>query len=325
HPLALLNITDHFTRVRVQAASQTELLRVIGVLLGTQAGRKVSICNSFEVKVTLLPREGTSQGRPGLAVDEAYLASKQEHIKQVFPTLDAIGWYALGAEPTAVELELQEKYFQPRIDLPLFLQFDARALLKREPYGRPSLKNRTGLPLAVYEPFYDVERTSFIEVPDYSVETEPTQRLALAALAQAEGATMANSAPLEVGDALPAHVAQDSPVLLHLSRQHATARSPSDHTLLREINSLASQLPCLPGEAAQDQPSDTSNLLYREFNDILLGSYLSSLTRCSSHLLDLMASYDASQSTALRARAQQLESQYHHSKEYHFKGRRARH
>lgn len=73
---------------------------------------------------------------------------------------------------------------------------------------KPSLKNRTDLPLAIYEPFYDVNRTIFIEAPDYAVETESTQRMALAAMAQAEGASIAGPAPMEESDSA---ATQDSP------------------------------------------------------------------------------------------------------------------
>lgn len=73
---------------------------------------------------------------------------------------------------------------------------------------KPSLKNRTDLPLAIYEPFYDVKRTIFIEVPDYAVETESTQRMALAAMAQAEGASIAGPVPMEESDS---SATQDSP------------------------------------------------------------------------------------------------------------------
>ncbi|KAJ9061655.1 hypothetical protein DSO57_1039819 [Entomophthora muscae] len=185
---------------------------------------------------------------------------------------------------------------------------------------KPSLKNRTDLPLAIYEPFYDVTRTIFIEVPDYAVETESTQRMALAAMAQAEGASTSGPVPMEESELA---VIQDSPALLHLNRQRATVSMlqsrievlmlylqdvndgvlPPDHEIMREINSLVSQLPFSQGNTNQDLPKATSNLLYREFNDILLGSYLSSLTECSSQLVNLTNSAQTLRLYSLRSRS----------------------
>ena len=83
HPLVIMNISDHFTRVRMQqeeetglptGALQIELFHVkvyvssvYGVLLGTQKGRSIEICNSFEVVVGV-----------GRQLDRDYFASKEE-------------------------------------------------------------------------------------------------------------------------------------------------------------------------------------------------------------------------------------------------------
>ena len=51
HPLVIINISDHFTRGRTQAAADQPAPRVFGVLIGAQTGRHVEIANSFEIKV----------------------------------------------------------------------------------------------------------------------------------------------------------------------------------------------------------------------------------------------------------------------------------
>jgi COP9 signalosome complex subunit 6 len=49
HPLVLMNVSDHYTRYKAQCAAGEEPPRVLGCLLGMQAGnREVEICNSFE-------------------------------------------------------------------------------------------------------------------------------------------------------------------------------------------------------------------------------------------------------------------------------------
>lgn len=69
HPLVVMNISDHFTRIRVQEGDvgtppKGEILNeahhlyaaflcslVYGALLGVQEGRSIEICNSFELLV----------------------------------------------------------------------------------------------------------------------------------------------------------------------------------------------------------------------------------------------------------------------------------
>ena len=68
--LVLINISDHHTRTRANApAGSKEGIRVLGCLLGQQAGRVVDISNSFEMRY----REGSSA-----EIDEAFLHKKME-------------------------------------------------------------------------------------------------------------------------------------------------------------------------------------------------------------------------------------------------------
>ena len=50
--LVIINISDHFTRTRVNDGAPADaLIRVVGCLLGQQNGRDIHISNSFEVNV----------------------------------------------------------------------------------------------------------------------------------------------------------------------------------------------------------------------------------------------------------------------------------
>ena len=48
HPLVILNISDHHTRVKAQRNGIAT--RVLGCVIGIQTGRTVEIFNSFELK-----------------------------------------------------------------------------------------------------------------------------------------------------------------------------------------------------------------------------------------------------------------------------------
>ena len=67
--LALINISDHFVRIRANGLAEGSG-RVYGCLLGQQPGREVSISNSFEMKII--------DGMEGPEIDEAFLTKKQD-------------------------------------------------------------------------------------------------------------------------------------------------------------------------------------------------------------------------------------------------------
>ena len=67
--LVLINISDHFVRVRANGLSQ-DSGRVYGCLLGQQIGREVSVSNSFEMIVK------DKMGEP--EIDDAFLVKKQD-------------------------------------------------------------------------------------------------------------------------------------------------------------------------------------------------------------------------------------------------------
>jgi COP9 signalosome complex subunit 6 len=68
HPLVLVNISDHWTRNKVQQNKENP--RVIGALLGVQTGRNIEIFNSFELVFSVV--DGA------IVIDTAFLLKKQE-------------------------------------------------------------------------------------------------------------------------------------------------------------------------------------------------------------------------------------------------------
>ncbi len=85
--LALINISDHFVRIRANGLAQGSG-RVYGCLLGQQTGREVSISNSFELKVI--------DGMEGPDIDEAFLAKKQDQCEPPCPSPSAATQTASG-------------------------------------------------------------------------------------------------------------------------------------------------------------------------------------------------------------------------------------
>lgn len=67
HPLVLIQISDHITRIRAQGGAEQ---RVVGCVLGVQSSRTVEITNAFELKYTV------QNGQ--LVLDKDFLLLKQD-------------------------------------------------------------------------------------------------------------------------------------------------------------------------------------------------------------------------------------------------------
>jgi COP9 signalosome complex subunit 6 len=92
----------------------SEFYLVIGALLGTQTGREVDIVNTFEMAVLDNNKidHAFIEGRRDQCMHFNYnLVSvvHQRPDKQVFPSLEFIGWYTVTPQPTAKHVALQEQ------------------------------------------------------------------------------------------------------------------------------------------------------------------------------------------------------------------------
>jgi COP9 signalosome complex subunit 6 len=74
HPLVILNISEHWTRLTAQVGNSVPTL---GALIGKQKDRTIEIMNSFELSYNIL--EDSS-----LIIDRDYYNSKEEQFKQVY-------------------------------------------------------------------------------------------------------------------------------------------------------------------------------------------------------------------------------------------------
>ncbi len=146
------------------------LLAVYGVLLGTQQGREIDIQNSFEITL-----DATASADSPPIVNHAFLKARQSQYKQVFPTLDLLGWYTVGEVPTPRDLEIHKQ----------LLAYNETPLLVQLSQTVASFENAeaTGaLPIRVYESVVEVvqgETASFFVPAGYKIETGEAERIAV--------------------------------------------------------------------------------------------------------------------------------------------------
>merc|ERR1712123_157310 len=100
HPLVLLSVTDHFTRV-----GKTGSGRVVGILLGkwTMGGTELDISNSFA-----LPFDEDSKDSKIWFLDHDYLDSMFSMFKKVNARERIVGWYHTGPRLKANDMAIHE-------------------------------------------------------------------------------------------------------------------------------------------------------------------------------------------------------------------------
>lgn len=112
HPLVIMNVAEHWTRLRAQENTQ---LAVIGALIGRQQGRNYEIVNSYELIFDNI--EGD------LILDTSFSEQKESQFKQVFPDLDFLGWYSIGESPTEADHKIHKQMCAIK-ELPIFLKLN---------------------------------------------------------------------------------------------------------------------------------------------------------------------------------------------------------
>eukprot|EP01064_Diplonema_japonicum_P000689 TRINITY_DN1044_c0_g10_i2.p1 TRINITY_DN1044_c0_g10~~TRINITY_DN1044_c0_g10_i2.p1 ORF type:complete len:300 (+),score=67.65 TRINITY_DN1044_c0_g10_i2:76-975(+) len=262
HPLVVLNISDHWTRTSVMAEKSQ---RVIGALLGVQTGRTVEIHTSFELATD------QEKGQGVVTLDVKYLEDKKNHYMQVFPTYDLVGWYTTGQSLTDADTSLHKTIMRYN-ESPLLMVMDTTP---------PA--TATSLPVYLYETVVQVKndtpKYSFCSVA-YTIESEESERISIDNVAHGTGSTSIATPIKMYRDALLMLQKRVRVVVAYL-KGVKEGKHGLNHSVLREINALCHLLP------TQSVPSFQA-AYEAEYSDVLLISYLSTLTRATNNLSELV-------------------------------------
>ncbi|BGP37457.1 hypothetical protein JCM10449v2_001363 [Rhodotorula kratochvilovae] len=284
HPLAILQQSDHWTRVSLQAG--TTDVRIAGALLGTQAGRDIEIFNSFELVV-----KANDAGT--LELDKTYFNTRREQFKQVFPTLDFLGWYTVGQAPTPEDTALHKQFFEYN-ESPLFLQLS--------PSSASSASK--DLPVTVYESVIELlagEPTPVFVPAPYEIVTGEAERVAVEGVSKpAEGTEGGAGGSLIVAlstqrSALQM-LADRIAVVVQYLRAVTAGEARQDPETLRMIAALLGSLQgsaeeeelATAAEGAGEARDGLRGEFMTEYNDVLLTTYLSTLTKQLETANDLL-------------------------------------
>jgi len=195
--------------------------------------------------------------------------------KQVFPSLELIGWYTVAQSPTSRHIALHEQ-FVPYTPTPI--------LLILQPEAQSAGSAGQSLPLKAYEPTVEIRgRTSrnvFVEA-SFTVETGEAERIAVDWTAKGgEGGTSLES-HLQTQRAAVKMLSERIQVLVQYVAGVVAGTKLKDHNALRSLSALVASLP------ASELPEFRQEF-DKEYEDVQLTAYLATLTKSVNALNDLV-------------------------------------
>ncbi|KIK05552.1 hypothetical protein K443DRAFT_675110 [Laccaria amethystina LaAM-08-1] len=266
HPLPILNISEHLTRLKLQTNSANPF--VLGALLGTQNGREVEIVNTFELAI-----EGGAE-----SVDHGFLVSRRDQYKQVFPSLEFIGWYTVAPKPTTRHIALHDQ-FTGYCSTPLLLILQPTLAMISS-----TDVNAQTLPFKAFEPSIEIRdrksRSVYIEVP-YNVETGEAERIAVDWTARGGGSGTSLESHLQTQRSAVKMLHERILVLVKYVADVIAGQATKNHDILRSLAALIASLPASENKAFREE-------FETEYEDVQLTAFLSSLTKSANILNDLV-------------------------------------
>ncbi|AED96744.1 putative COP9 signalosome subunit 6, MPN domain-containing protein [Arabidopsis thaliana] len=288
HPLVIVNISDHYTRVKTQLNPPASICasghgsnngeamfqqnpRVYGCVIGVQRGRTVEIFNSFE----LLYDPSTQ------TLDRSFLEKKQELYKKVFPDFYILGWYSTGSDAEESDMHIHKALMDIN-ESPVYVLLN------------PAINHtQKDLPVTIYESELHVidgiPQLIFAHT-SYTIETVEAERISVdhvAHLKPSDGGSAATQLAAHLTGIHSAIKMLNSRIRVLYQNLAAMQKGDKscDNSVLRQVSSLLRRLPAMESERFQD------NFLM-EYNDKLLITYLAMITNCSSNMNEMVDKFN---------------------------------
>uniref|UniRef100_A0A3Q1LYB3 COP9 signalosome complex subunit 6 n=1 Tax=Bos taurus TaxID=9913 RepID=A0A3Q1LYB3_BOVIN len=244
HPLVILNISDHWIRMRSQEGRP---MQVIGALIGKQEGRNIEVMNSFELLSHTVEEK--------IIIDKEYYYTKEEQFKQVFKELEFLGWYTTGGPPDPSDIHVHKQVCEI-IESPLFLKLN------------PMTKHTD-----VTCPWGFLLLTLCLT---YTLATEEAERIGvdhvarMTATGSGENSTVAEHLIAQHSAIKMLH--SRVKLILEYVKASEAGEVPFNHEILREAYALCH---CLPVLSTDKFKTD----FYDQCNDVGLMAYLGTITK----------------------------------------------
>uniref|UniRef100_A0A8D3D1I0 COP9 signalosome complex subunit 6 n=1 Tax=Scophthalmus maximus TaxID=52904 RepID=A0A8D3D1I0_SCOMX len=254
HPLVILNISDHWIRIRSQEGRP---MQVIGALIGKQEGRNIEVMNSFELLSHTIDER--------VHIDKEYYYTKEEQFKQVFKEMEFLGWYTTGGPPDQSDIHIHKQVCEI-IESPLFLKLNP--MTKHTDVSLPSSSETI------------VAATMLFAELTYTLATEEAERIGvdhvarMTATGTGENSTVAEHLIVQHSAIKMLH--SRVKIILEYVKAVEAGEVPFNHEILREANALCHRLPVLSTIKFKTD-------FYDQCNDVGLMAYLGTITKtCNS-------------------------------------------
>jgi COP9 signalosome complex subunit 6 len=272
HPLAIMNIADHYTR----SITQFKQPQVFGALFGVQQGRDVNIYDAFEIGIEM--DEKMTPKEPVHLLFEAF-EEDMTNYKKVFVNYEFLGWYTSGKSVSAEHSSLHQRMLKYN-ERPLFLLLD------------PSLQsNSKDIPVSLYEEEVYVRQdqsvTEFVRTP-FRIQPDEAERIAAVHCAQLSDIQHTDSKLTSNVQGLHKAVKtlkERVQVLTNFLRDVELGKVSADQNLLRQIKGICNRLPTMDSTQFEED-------FLNEYNDALLVTYLATVTRSSDAMSQVISKFE---------------------------------
>jgi len=269
HPLVVLHIADHYTREFQQVGKE----RVIGILMGEQQGRIVNVIDAFEIAFQ------TDDKDKSVTLELKAFETDLKLFKEAFPKYEALGWYSTGQkiEPNDALIQKAMAQFNER---PLYMLFDPK-----------SNGDNRELPVSIYEEVVHItaEKTSTEFMPTaFRIESEDAERVTAVHCAKVITNVESGSVVTPHYQTLAKAIAMLNSrvkVLHQYLRDVSQGKIEIDHKILRQIKGMCNRLPTMNSHEFKED-------VFSEYNDALLVTYLSTITKSTQLVNEVVEKFN---------------------------------
>lgn len=258
HPLAVLNISDHYSRTTAQISDEAQRLtcHIVGCVIGTKSEAGVELFNSFELVI-----DGSG------VIDIDYFQHKQAHYKSVFREWEVVGWYTAPHTQThdANHSAIAAQVGNPNI---VSLVLDPHTA---DSDALPFTASSQAGPITVKVASTDAEKIGI----DHIARVVP----------QGGSASMQLTAHLGGVHGAIGKLAEGVQCICGYLQGVKSGAIPKDQALLRQVQSLCNRLRVCKTEDSQEQ-------LLQDYNDVLLAAYLSQITKSCDKANELVEKFN---------------------------------
>jgi COP9 signalosome complex subunit 6 len=279
HPLVVMSVADHSTRNQLQTEGKVP---AIGVVLGTQSSRVISILETFELCIKPAAFESDAAATSGgdAVVNVEDFESDLALFKEAYKEFELLGWYAVCDEVLPVHRAIH-RLMQGYNEMPIFVHMTVTTTEKQEE-----------LPMKIFRSAIQVRNqasdAAFFEEIPFKIVSDESERVTMVYCARTiSHETSENKSAVEQPYRTVIDAATKLRERIGMMYEYLDAvkqqKIQGDPALLRQIKAVCNRVPLM-----QDNEAFREEVV-SNYNDTMLITYLSTLTQTNA----LAASIDS--------------------------------